>query len=154
VPLMYDPAPVEIDFPTLPSLERLRLCTYTSSLKDSDDHLVRRALIKITQILKNLASIKHLTLILCLRFGNEDITQVDWSPLADFLSDRRSTFQHTDLYIRAVTAGGEVSSDKVVSMLSRYENLTSLVEAGYVSIKEEQYRDVDVDRYFKYYTSS
>ena len=150
---MYDPAPVEIDFPSLPSLERLRLCTYTSSLKDSDDHLVRRALIKITQILKNLASIKHFTLIICLRFGG-DITQIDWSPLVDFLSDRRSTFQHTDLYIRAVTAGGEVSSDKVVSMLSRYENLTSLVEAGYVSIKEQQYRDVDVDRYFKYYTSS
>jgi len=154
VPLRHDPIPVEIDFPSLPSLERLRLCTYTSSLKDSDDHLVRRALIKITQILKNLASIKHLTLILCLRFGNEDITQIDWSPLADFLSDRRSTFQHTDLYIRAVTAGGEVSSDKVVSMLSRYENLTSLVEAGCVSIKEEKYLDVDVDRYFKYYTSS
>ena len=147
---MYDPAPVEIDFPSLPSLERLRLCTYTSSLKDSDDHLVRRALITITQILQNLATIKHLTLIICLRFGNKDITQVDWSPLADFLSDRRSTFQHTDLYIRAVTARGEISSDKVISMLSHYENLTSLVEAGYVSIKEEKYLDVDVDRYFKY----
>jgi len=147
---MYDPAPVEIDFPSLPSLERLRLCTYTSSLKDSDHHLVRRALITITQILQNLATIKHLTLIICLRFGNKDITQVDWSPLADFLSDRRSTFQHTDLYIRAVTARGEISSDKVISMLSRYENFTSLVEAGYVSIKEEKYLDVDVDRYFKY----
>jgi len=40
-----------------------------------------------------------------LRNGN--IT-VDWSPLADFLSDLCSTFQLTDLYINAIKAGGRV----------------------------------------------
>jgi len=103
-----------------------------------------------TQILRNLSPLKHVTLILCIRFRDEDITHVDWSPLADFLSDRRSSFQHTDLYIRATKAGGEVSSDEVISMLSRYENLMNLVEAGYVSIKEETYLDVHVNRFLKF----
>jgi len=75
--------------------------------------------------------------------------QVDWSPLANLLSDRHYSFWHTDLYIRAAKAGGEVSSDEVISMLSRYENLMSLVEAGYVSIKKEKYLDVHIDWYFK-----
>ena len=145
---MYDAGPVEIDFLGLPSLERLCLCTYTPSFNNSDETRVRCAVITITQILQNLSSIKHLTLVICLRFDGEDITQVDWSPLADFLFDRRSSFQHTDLYIRAVKAGGEVTSDEVVSMLSRYENLMSLVEAGYVSIKEK-YLDVRFNRFFK-----
>jgi len=48
---------------------------------------------------------KHLTLIICLQFTGKDITQVDWSPLSNFLSDRRSSFQHTDPYVRAVKAG-------------------------------------------------
>jgi len=95
----------------------------------------------ITQILRNLSPRNHLTLIICIQFRDEGITHVDWSPLADFLSDRRSSFHHTDLYIRAMKAGGEVSSDEVISMLSRYEKLMSLVEAGYVSIKEEKYFD-------------
>jgi len=103
-----------------------------------------------TQILRNLGPLKHLTLIICIQFRGEDITHVDWCPLADFLSDRRSSFQHTDLYIRAVKTGGEVFSDEVISMLSRYENLMSLVEAGYVSIKEEKYSDVHVNRFFKF----
>ena len=145
----YDTVPVEIDFPSLPNLERLRLCTYTASFKDPDDYMVSRALVLTTQILRNLSPLKHLTLIICIQFRGEDITHVDWSPLADFLSDRRSSFQHTDLYIRAAKAGGEVSSDEVISMLSRYENLMSLVEAGYVSIKEEKYLDVHVNWYFK-----
>jgi len=49
-----------------------------------------------------------------------------------------------------VKTGGEVFSDEVISMLSRYENLMSLVEAGYVSIKEEKYSDVHVNRFFKF----
>ena len=140
--------------PGLPSLERLRLCTYTGSSEStvSDSYLVNHVLSEITQILRNFSSLKHLTLIICLRFRGSDITQVDWSPLADFLSDRYSSFQHTDLYIRAVKAGSEVSSDEVISMLSHYEDLMSLVEAGYLSIMEEKYLDVHVNRYFKYYT--
>ena len=120
-----DAAFIEIDFPGLPNLERLRLRTYTGSFNT------------ITQILRNLSSLKHLTLFICLQFKGRDITQVDWSLLTDFLSGRRSSFQHTDLYIRAVKASGEVASDEVISMLSRYEILMSLVEAGYVSIREE-----------------
>ena len=101
-----------------------------------------------TQILRNLSPLKHLTLIICIQFRDEDITHLDWSPLTDFLSDLRSPIQHTDLYIRATKAGGEVSSDEVISMLSRYENFMNLVEAGYVSIKEEKYSDVHVNRFF------
>jgi len=121
-------------------------------LENSDDYTVRRALLTITQILQSLSSLKHLTLVLCLRFRGRDVTQVDWSPLANFLSDRHSSFQHTDLYILVEKVGSEVSSDEVISMLSRYENLTSLVEAGYVSIKKEKYLDVHVNRFFQFYT--
>jgi len=119
-----------------------------ASFNDPDHYVVYRALIMTTQILRNLSLLKHLTLIICIQFRDEDITHVDWSPLADFLFDRRSSFQHTDLYIRAVKVGGEVSSDEIISMLSRYEKLMSLVEAGYVSIKEEKYSDVHVNRFF------
>jgi len=35
-------------------------------------------------------------------------------------------------------------------MLSRYENLMNLVEAGHVSIKEEKYSDVHVNRFFEW----
>jgi len=115
---------------------------------DPDHYVVYRALIMTTQILQNLSPLKHLTLIICIRFIDEDITHVDWSPLPDFLSDRRSPIQHTDLYIRATKAGGEVSSDEIISMLSRYEKLMSLVESGYVSIMEEKYSDVHVNRFF------
>ena len=146
-----DVAPINIDFPGLPSLERLRICTYTRSSGEADENLSYAPSIT-TQILQKFSAIKHLTLIICLQFRGEDITHVNWSPLADFLSDRGSSFQHTDLYIRAVKAGGEVSSDEVTSMLSRYENLMNLVEAGYVSIEKEKYLDVHVDRYFEYYT--
>jgi len=31
----------------------------------------------------------------------------------------------------------KISSDEVISMLSRYENLMNLMEAGYISIQEE-----------------
>ena len=141
--------PVEIDIPSLPNLERLRFCTSMTSFNDPDHYVVYRALIATTQILQNLSPLKHLTLIICIRFRGEDITRVDWSPLADFLSDRRSSFQHTDLYIRAVRVGGGVSSE-IISMLSRYEKLMSLVEAGYVSIKDEEYSDVHVNRFFKF----
>ena len=127
----------------------LSLCTYTASFKDCDDYVLCRALIATTQILRNLSPLKHLTLIICIQFRDEDITHVDWSPLPDFLSDRRSPIQHTDLYIRAVKTGGEVFSDEVVSMLSRYEKLMSLVESGYVSIMEEKYSDVHVNRFFE-----
>ena len=147
VVLSHNAGLVEIDFPRLPSLERLRLCTYTSSSEGFSNYLVHHALIMITQILQNLSSIKYLTLIICLRFGG-DTTQIDWSPLADFLSDRRSSFQHTDLYVRAAKGGGEISSGEVISMLSRCGNLMSLVKAGYVSVKEEKCLDVHVDRYF------
>jgi len=41
-----------------------------------------------------------------------------------------------------VKPGSEVSSDEVISILSRYKNLMSLVEAGFVSIKKEKYVDV------------
>jgi len=116
---------------------------------DPDHYVVYRALIMTTQILQNLSPLKHLTLIICIRFRDEDITHVDWSPLPDFLSDRRSPIQHTDLYIRATKAGGEVSSDEIISMLSRYEKLMSLVESGYVSIMEEKYSDVHVNRFFE-----
>ena len=116
---------------------------------DPDHYVVYRALIMTTQILRNLSLLKHLTLIICIRFRDEGITQVNWSPLADFLSDRRSPIQHTDLYIRATKAGGEVSSDEIISMLSRYEKLMSLVESGYVSIMEEKYSDVHVNRFFE-----
>ena len=132
---------VEIDFPALPSLERLRLC---SLLKDSDHNLYA-----INQILHKFSSLKHLTLIVCLQFSGGDITHVDWSPLTDLLSSRRPPIQHTDLYIRAEKAGGE-ASDEVISMLSSYKNLMSFVEAGCVSIKEEKYSDVHVNGFFKF----
>jgi len=122
-----------IDFPALPSLERLRLCLF----QDSDHNLYA-----INHILPKVPSLKHLTL----QFSGGDITHVDWSPLADFLSSRRPPIEHTDLYIRTETAG-EGSSDEVISMLSSYKNLMSLVEAGCVSIKEEKY--VHVDGFFK-----
>ena len=147
---MFDVAPIEINFPSLPSLERLRLCTHTNSFKcpqNSDDNLVRYALSTIAQILHSLSSFKHLTLIICLWFRGKNITQVDWSPLANFLSDRPSSFQHTDLYIRASKAGGEVSSDEIISMLSRYGKLMSLVEAGYISINEKM--DINNDTFFE-----
>jgi len=76
----------EIDFPSLPSLEQLHICTFTRLAAGSDKDLARRAITTTTQILQNLSSIKHLTLTICLRFKGEDITQ-DWSPLVDFLSD-------------------------------------------------------------------
>jgi len=128
------------DFPALPSLERLRLCLFQYS-----DH----NLYAINQVLQNFTSLKHLTLIICLQFSGGDVTHVDWSPVADFLSSRRPPIEHTDLYVRAEKAGGEVSSDEVISMLSSYENLMSLVEAGYVSIKEEKYLDVHVNEFFE-----
>jgi len=53
-----------------------------------------------------------------------------------------------------VTTGGEVSSDEVNSMLSRCENLMSLVEAGHISVKGEKYLDMDVNRYFGGYFGS
>jgi len=146
-----------IDFPDLPSLERLCLCTYTSSSTcpvRSDEYLVHYALTTIAIILRNLSSLKHLTLIVCLQFRGNNIAEVDWSPLADFLSERLSSFQHTDLFIHAVTTGGEVSSDEVNSMLSRCENLMSLVEAGHISVKEGKYLDMDVNRYCSEYFGS
>ena len=151
---MFDNAPIEIDFPGLLSLERLRICTYTSSVKcpqNSDKNLLHSALSTVAQILRTPFSLKHLTLIICLRFRGKDITQVDWSPLASFLSDRLSSLQHTDLYIRALKAEGhlEVSSDEVISMLSRCENFMSLVEAGYVSVKEKM--ELDDNRFFSDY---
>ena len=129
-----------IDFPALPSLERLRLCLFQDS---------RHNLYAINHILPNFSSLKYLTLIICLKFSGGNITHVDWSPLADLLSSRRPPIEHTDLYIRAKKAGGE-ASDEVISMLSSYKNLMSLVEAGYVSIKEEKYLDVHVNRFFKF----
>jgi len=129
-----------IDFPALPSLERLRLCLFQDS---------RHNLYAINHILPQFFSLKHLTLIICLQFSGRDITHVDWSPLADLLSSRRPPIEHTDLYIRAEKAGGE-ASDEIISMLSSYKNLMSLVEAGYVSIKEEKYLDVHVNRFFKF----
>jgi len=98
-----------MDFPGLPSLERLRLCSYTSSFtfsQNSDNKLVRYASVPIAQILQTFPSLKHLTLIVCLQFKGNNITEVDWSPLADFLSERLSS-QHADLDIRAVTAGNQ-----------------------------------------------
>ena len=151
---MFDTAAIEIDFPRLPSLERLRLCTYTRFARrpaDSAKNLIHYALITISQILRSFSSLKHLTLIVCLKFRSRDITQVDWSPLANFLSDRHPSFQHTDLYIRSVKAGGDVSSGEVISMLSPYENLMSLVEAGCISIKEEKYLDEHVNTFFNEY---
>ena len=144
--------PIEIVFPGLPSLERLRICTYTDSFRcppGSDNNLIYLTPFTIAQkLLQNLSSLKHLTLIICLQFRGEDTTQVDWSPLADFVLDRLPSLQHTDLYIRAMKAGGAVtvSSDEANSMLSRCKNLTGLVEAGYVSIKEEM--DSDDNRFF------
>ena len=135
-----DATHIEIDFPGLPSLERLRLCTYYKVgeyRQDTDNNLVRCALITIAQILQNFSSLKHLTLIICLQFIDEDFTQVDWSPLANFFSDRHSSFRHTDLYIRDVNGKRKISSDEVISMLSRYESLMNLMEAGYISIQEE-----------------
>jgi len=129
-----------IDFPALPSLERLRLCLFQDS---------RHNLYAINQILPQFFSLKHLTLIICLQFSGRDITHVDWSPLADLLSSRRPPIEHTDLYIRAEKAGGE-ASDEVISMLFSYKSLMSVVEAGYVSIKEEKYLDVHVNRFFKF----
>ena len=52
-----------IDFPDLPSLERLCLCTYTSSSScpvRSDEYLVHYALTTIAIILRNLSSLKHI----------------------------------------------------------------------------------------------
>ena len=121
--------------------------------QNSDNNLIRYALFTIAKILQDLSSLKHLTLIICLEFTGKDITQVDWSPLSNFLSDRRSSFQHTDLHVRvyAVKAGGEVPSDQVISMLSRCENLTSLVESGHVSIKKEKFVDVHLKWFFGVY---
>ena len=129
-----------IDFPALPSLERLRLCLFQDS---------RHNLYAINHILPKFPSLKHLTLIVCLQFSGGDITHVDWSPLTDLLSSRRPPIEHTDLYIRTEKAGEEGSSDEVISMLSSYKNLMSLVEAGCVSIKEEKYLDVHVNGFFK-----
>ena len=143
------------DFPGLPNLERLHLCTYTSSfryIRNCDDRLIHCALAAITPILQAFSSLKHLTLIVCLEFRDKDITQVDWSPLADFLSDRHTSFQHTDLHIRAVKAGDEVSPDEVTSMLSRYESLMGLVQAGFISIIGQKYRDEHVNRLFSEYS--
>ena len=154
--VLEESAPFEIDFPGLPSLDRLRLCTYSSSFtfpRSSDNKLVRYASVPIAQILQTLPSLKHLTLIVCLEFRGYHITGVDWSPLADFLSERLSSFQHADLDIRAMTAGGEVSFDEVNSLLSRCETLMNLVEAGYVSIKQDEYLDVDPNRIFWRYPS-
>ena len=39
-------------------------------------------------------------------------------------------------------------------MLSRCENLMSLVEAGHISVKGEKYLDMDVNRYFGGYFGS
>ena len=119
-------------------------------LKIFDKNFIRYALGAISQILQQFSLLRHLTLVVCLQSRGGDLTQIDWSPLADFLSDRRSSFQHTDLYIRVEKAGSEVSSDEVISTLSRYKNLMNLVEASYVSIKEEKYLDMHVDRFFKY----
>ena len=105
--------------------------------QDSNNNLVRCALITIAQILRNFSSLKHLTLILCLQSIGEEVTQIDWSPLANLLSDRHPSLQHTDLYIHVVKGERKISSDEVISMLSHYENLTSLMEAGYISIQEE-----------------
>ena len=98
--------------------------------------------------LQKLSSIKHLTLIILLQFRGEDITEIDWSPLANLLFDRRSSFQHTDLHISVWKAEGETSFDEIISMLSRYESLMNLVEAGHVSIKEK-YPDMRVDSFFE-----
>ena len=130
-----------IDFPALPSLERLRLCLFQDS---------RHNLYAINHILPNFSSLKYLTLIICLKFSGGNITHVDWSPLADLLSSRRPPIEHTDLYIRAKKAGGEASSAEVISMLSSYKNLMGLVEAGYISIKEEKYSDVHVNKFFNF----
>ena len=43
-------------------------------------------------------------------------------------------------------AGGEVSSDEVISMLSHYENLMNLVEAGRISINKDKNFDVHVNK--------
>ena len=144
-----------MDFPGLPNLEQLRLCTYTSSFtfpQNSDNKLARYASVPIAQILQTFPSLKHLTLTVCLQFRGNNITEVDWSPFADFLSERLSSFQHANLDIRAVTAGGEVSFDEVNSLLSRCETLMNLVEAGYVSIKQGEYLDVDSNRIFSEYS--
>ena len=140
--VISDAAPIDFDFPGLRSLERLRIYTYISTFENYDNYTVRRALLTITQILRNLSSLKHLTLLLCLRYTSRGIPEVDWSPLVDFLSDRCSSFEHTDLYIRTVKGDGEVSYNEVIPMLSSYENLMSLVEAGYVSVKKEMDPDV------------
>ena len=132
----------------LPPSRSISLASQTLSNFTFARLLARRAVITTTQILQKFSSIKHLTLTICLQFKSEDITQ-DWSPLVDSLSDRRSSFQHTDLYIRAVKVGGEDSSDEIISMLSRYENLMNLVEAGCVSIKVEKRRDVHINRVSK-----
>ena len=58
-----------INFPGLPSRERLLLCTHTRAFEypqNTDNDLVRYALITITQILQNLSSLKRLTLIISL----------------------------------------------------------------------------------------
>jgi len=118
-------------------------------LKTSDNYTVRRAIMTSTQILQNASSLQHLTLIICHQFRWEGIIHVDWSLLADFLSSRRSSFRHTDLYIRAVKAGGEVPVDEVMPLLSCYDNLMSLVEAGHVSIKENMNHDDDNTNTFR-----
>ena len=142
---------IEVNFPGLPNLERLLLCTFTGPLNLSDNNLIRHALITIAQILRSCSSVKHLILILCLPFWGADITKVDWSPLANLLSDWHSSeSQHTDLHIRATKAGDKVPSDEIIYTLSHYDNLMSLVEAGYVSIGEEMYLDEHVDRLFNY----
>ena len=111
--------------------------------KYSDNYTVSRAVFAFIQILQNVSSLQHLTLILRHRVMCEGITHVDWSLLADFLYNRCSSFKHTDLYIRAVKAGGEVPIDEVIPLLSRYHNLMSLVEKGCVSIKENMDHDDD-----------
>jgi len=119
-------------------------------LKSSDNYPVRRAIIVITQILQKVSSVPHLTLIICHRFRWEGITHVDWSLLGDFLFNRLPSFQHTDVYIRAMKAEGEVPFDEVMPLLSRYKNLMSVVEAGYVTIKENM-DDDDDNRFFNEY---
>jgi len=51
----FDAAPIEIDLPGIPRLERSRLCTYTSLfISNSDNDLVVYALFTIAQILRTL----------------------------------------------------------------------------------------------------
>ncbi len=98
----------------------------------SDDNPVRYALFTIIHIsqsfLGQASHTHHLPPVQRREYHNKS---------SNFLSDRLSSFQQTDLYICAVKAGGEVSSDEITSMLARYGKFMSLVEAGYISYKEK-----------------